>query len=614
MTSTVSEKAEMALRMVVEAPILAYDTETSGLDWKRNYPIGYVFTTDPKTSVYVPVRHGGGGNIPGGESLRSPEASITIHPFEKKLAEAFKSRTMLNRLTVGHNLKFDCHFSLNAGVSLGRVIKCTQVREAILDEYARSYSLEASCRRRKLTAKKGEELYEYMAGVFGQPAKKDIMARYWELSGSDPMAVSYAEGDGTSTLELFLSQQPDIEAQELGMVDDLEGELIWTLMRMERNGFPVSVERVLQLKEQTEAQIEDMYASKFPEGFNPRSPLKMRQLVEDVAGRTDWPTTSLGNPSFTEKYLSTFEEGRLVVDLRRKTNLLSSFINPLLETHIFNGRVHSTINQIKSDNEGTPARLSCSAPNLQQVPKRIKEIARPFRRVFVAPEGKLIYDADWSQCEPRLFAHYSGDKALLEGYNQTPFKDVHQVVAELMNVERDPTAKRMNMGIFTGMQPVSFAGHMGWNIITAKDKWNEWFTMFPGVKNFQENAKYRLKNRGYVKTLLGRRGRLEHPRFAYRGTSKVIQGSNADIAKFKLVEIDKFCESEGDVIELMMSIHDAFEWLAPDDPKGEQMSEEIVRIMNDVQSPPFNLRVPFVAEYGKGKDWAIATFGEQLDV
>lgn len=605
--------------MVRESKDLSYDTETSGVDWKVNNPVGYVIGAPRETGgispddvVYVPVRHGGGGNLPGCRPLQTETDEIQIHPFEKELADAFdhRNRTGLADLgrTVGHNLKFDVHFSANAGIRLGRRLACTQDLAALLNEYARSYSLDASAERFGVTAKKGDELYRHMASLFGGAPERSQMANFWRLAGNDPVAYEYAVGDGVSTWELFEAEMAQVAEEGLGVVARMEADLIWTVFRMERRGIAVSPERIRDLRDATEERIR-VLLQQFPLGFNVRSPKMMKEAMEE-AGYTDWPTTSIGNPSFTEAWLKKNPIGEKVIQIRQASNLLNSFINPLEEKFLYKGRVHANLNQMKSDDKGTiSGRFSCNGPNLQQVPKRVKEIAKPFRRLFVADEGHVFWDRDWSQAEPRLFAHYSQDPALLAGYNATPFRDAHTVVAEMLNVERDPTAKRMNMGIFTGMQPKAFAGHMGWPLDKATEAHNAWFREFSAVRKFQDKAKVRLRNRGYVHTLLGRRGRLEHPRFAYRGTSKIIQGGQADLMKWKILEIDRACEENGDIVHIFMTIHDAIQGQTQETPQARALFEDLMKIFVDVQSEPFNLAVPFVAEGEEGSDWAEATWG-----
>jgi DNA polymerase I-like protein with 3'-5' exonuclease and polymerase domains len=614
----ITGNAEQALRMVREAKDLVYDTETSGLDWKRHSPIGYVVGAidsaagATESTVYIPVRHGGGGNIEGGAPLRAADGPLIPHPFERELAKAFADRnrgTTFGRI-VGHNTKFDCHFSANAGILLGRRMACTQNMAALLDEYAKSYNLEVVAERLKVQPKKSQELYDRIASTFGIPATKDTMARLWEMPGNDPVVAEYATGDGATTAAVYLEQLKQIAEEDLSVVADLENDLLWTIFRMERTGIKIDLGAVDDLKRSIEDKVTQLL-SQFPPGFNTRSPLAMKSIMEQN-GHTDWPVTEIGNPSFTEKWLKKNDVGKAIVEIRQMSNLSNSFVGPLASKHVYRGRVHATLNQLRNDEKGTiSGRFSCSDPNLQQVPKHNKAIAKPYRKLFVADEGWVFWERDYSQAEPRLFAHYSGDENLTRGYNSQPFVDAHTTVAKMLGVERDPTAKRMNMGIFTGMQPHTFAEHMGWPLAEATDKWHAWFAAFPGVRAFQKNAKSRLAARGYVFTLLGRRCRLENRQWAYKGTSKIIQGGSADILKWKLLEMDRLCEDNGDIVRVLMTVHDSFNGQFQDTPEARALFEEVVRIMSDVQSEPFNLAVPFLAEGHEGPNWCVASFGDK---
>lgn len=614
----VAENAERALRMVREAKEVTYDTETTGLDWRVHSPVGYVVGApsrelhiSPADVVYVPVRHGGGGNLLGGRPMTSATEGFQQHEFEVQLARAFDYRNQQPQLgrTVGHHMKFDVHMSHNAGINMGRKLACSQNMAAMADEYARKYGLEVTADRLGVTAKKAQPMYDHLAATFGGMATHKIMSRFWELSGTDPMAYDYATGDGVSTMEVYWKLDQQLREENMEVVRDLENDLIWTVFRMERRGIKVDMDEIEALRFATEGKISRLMGE-LPVGFNPRSPLQMRALMEEH-GHTDWPLTDKGSPSFTERFLKTNEIGRTIIEIRQMSNLINSFINPLAERHIHKGRVHATLNQLKSDDKGTiSGRFSCSDPNLQQVPKRNKELAKPFRRLFVVDGPEWVFwERDYSQCEPRLFAHYAQDENLLKGYNATPFRDAHQVVADLLDVERDPTAKRMNMGIFTGMQPKSFAGHMGWSVEKATVAHRKWFSEFPAIREFQDRAKARLKNKGFVYTLLGRRCRLEHPRFAYRGTSKVIQGGNADIVKYKLLQADRLCEDNGDIVQVNMTVHDSFNGQYQNTPEAKALFDRMVAEMEDVVSEPFNLSVPFLLEGTEGKNWSEATYG-----
>jgi DNA polymerase-1 len=610
-TMNVNEKMELSLRLVREATLLSYDTETSGTDWKKNSPVGYVFYAADAPSVYIPVRHGGAGNIPGGIPMTAVDSKITPHAYEIELAKAFAERTA-NKVgkVIGHNLQFDGLFSWNSGVMLGRDLACTQTAQVLIDENTPAFSLEALAKAYGVAAKKGDAMYAHIASTFGVPNNRNAMGHYWRLPGNDPIAVGYAEADGVSTLELYHAQLPYIDEQDLHQVVAMEFELIWTLVRAERRGLKIDVEYIKTFIDRMQV-VADEAAAALPKGLNVRSGVQMKAWMDSLAN-TDYPKTEKGNPSFTESWLKTNDAGRMVLQARKASNVVNTFARPLLEVHNHDGRVHPHINQNRGDEFGTiTGRISCSMPNLTAFPKHNKELALPLRRAFVADEGMEMYEADASQGEPRLYAHYSQAKHLIEGYNATPPRDVHTLVAEMMQVDRATTGKRMNMGIFTGMGVKAFAGHLNTTSAIAQDLWDRWYALFPEIREFQNTAKNAFLRRGYVKTLLGRRARLTDRRFAYKAVSRIIQGGVADIFKYKMVEVDKLFEADGDHAFLQMQIHDSLVWQAPATDAGRAISARAVEIMGDVNSEPFNLRVPFVAEPDTGQNWAVSSFGEK---
>lgn len=610
---TLAEKAETVLRMVREAPVIAYDTEGSGLDWKINHPVGYVVSVG-KDSHYVPVRHGAGGNLmsPNTPPLSSPTGPFVLHPFEEALAKAFRHRREQGYKTVGHNILFDVHFSANAEIYLGRDLECTQNNEAMLDEYARHFSLEQCCIAHKVTPKLGDALYRHLADTFGGEAKREQMGNFWRLSGQDALGVEYSEGDGVSTYELWESQSKMLREQELDFIHDVESQLIWTIFKIERIGMRVDPSRMEWLENEIYHRIEQAKLA-LPEGFNVRSNPQVKALMEGK-GHTDWPTTEKGNASFTEKWLKTKPEGKAIITMRKLSNLKNSFIDPLREDHIFEGRVFSQLNQLKSDEFGTiSGRFSSSRPNMQQIPKRDKELGSLFRSLFIPDDGMDIIEADYSQCEPRLFAYYANEEALIKGYNSSPPLDMHHVVSVALDVERDPTAKRMNMGILTGMQARTFSAHMEWSLSRATEAFNAWMAAFPGIKTFQDKAKARMLARGYVMSILGRRLRMDDWRYAYRATSKIIQGSNADIIKYKMLYADLMIEANGweEYVQMLMTVHDSIVLQVVKGELGDRIVKTLVKFFCDVQSPPFDLSVPFIMDVGRGDNWAEATYGDK---
>lgn len=614
---TLSEKVEYALKLAASKEPLAYDTETSGLDWKRVHPVGYVFTGGPgeEESVYIPVRHGAGGNLAGCRPLTSPDGPFEQHPFERALDKAFQYRhNTYGRAAgpiVGHNLKFDTHFSLNAGIRLPKHMVCTQYNAAMLDEHAKSHALEHSVAVRGLPGKKSEMMYEHISKILGVPNNKEVMSHFWRLPGNDPVAVEYATGDGTSTWHLWQSQMPDIKKEGLAQVAQLEYDLIWYVVQMERRGVRIDENRLEELEGIFKKRMAEAMDA-LPPGFNSRAPTQVVAYFEKE-GITDFPRTALGNVSFPEKWLKTTEAGRRIVAARQVRTIIDQFILPMRASHVFNGRVHTSLNQLRGDGFGViSGRFSSSFPNLQQAPKHNHELSALYRSIFVADPGYEFYEADYSQCEPRLFAHYSQAPALLAGYNSSPPVDMHDVTAKMMNADRETIAKRMNMGLLTGMWPKTLAEHMGWELHEAKAMWNKWFAIYPEIRTFQDTATHIMGTRGFVRTILGRVCRLDNPRFAYQATSRIIQGGNADILKYMLLKACTIAEQAGDLIHILLTVHDSFNWQAEASERGAAISREIVRVCSDVQCEPFNLRVPFKMDVKKGRTWAEATFGKKL--
>lgn len=592
---------DRALRMVRNSHVIAYDTETNGLT-VRSFICGYV-VTDNDASVYVPVRHDAGGNI------------LAVDEFERELADAFAERSRKGLLTVGHNLGFDLRSSLRHGVVLSAPLEDTMINEGLINYQANGYGLDDCCKRYGVAPKLGHDLYVELATRFGGVPDRKQMAHFWRLEGDNKYAVDYATGDGVSTLQLWRAQQPYLDEEFLGngvppnlrAVHKLECDLIPYLAKMHHRGMKVSsehAEEVLSgIKDDTKAAKESL-----PPGFNVRSPKEVEAAYKSI-GVTDYPRTALGAPSFTEKWLSSNDLGRAILRVRQLEKAGDSFIAPLVDTHNVNGRVHPVLNQSKSDEYGAiGGRLSCSEPNLQAFPKRNKEVGQRVRKLIV-PDFGVLDEADFSQQEPRLFTHYSEEPKLIDGYNRNPPIDIHDIAVEFTGLPRD-TAKRMGLGILTGMYPKALAGHMGWSVERATEEINKFLDVgFPQIRKFQHDAKRAGMARGYVRSILGRVLYLpeNNPKLAYKMVSRVIQGGGADHTKTMLLRACQFCESVGN-IEMLMTVHDSFIWQREPDANVK----ELVRIIEDVQSPPFNLIVPIPVELASGTNWSEASYGRKL--
>lgn len=604
-----NDAIEEMLSRLRSADRVVIDAETSGLDWKVNHPIGWVITVGPgpRDTYYAPVRHSGGANIPGAST---PDSETTwagdVHPIETELAGIF--RDGVPRKVIFHHAAFDLKFGGKVGIGFGKNLEDTMVNAAILDENQKKYSLEFCANAAGVKAKRGQELYEHLAGLFeGKPEARAQMGNLWKLPGDDEIAADYACGDGTSTWQLCDWQNVKISDAGLEKVHKIECRVIRTLHRMTSHGVPIDEEYLHLLKKQTEATIK-IAMGNLPKGLNIRSNPQLVKLMTEK-GRTDWPTTPKGNPSIVEEWLKNFDLGKDIVKVRKLTNLNNTFVGPMIDRHLYNGRVHTNFNQLKQDDYGVVSgRLSANDPNLQQVPKREEELAKMFRATFIAGEGMEWHTRDYSQQDYRIFAHYSQSDNLIDGYNADPPVDIHSAVAEMLDVERDPTAKRMNLGMLNGMGIAKLAASINSTPAQAKQHLTNYHTRFPEVREFIQNAATTAQRRGYVFTLLGRHIHYPNSRYAYKACSGIVQGSSADVTKLKMVEVDDYFESEGDNHKLILQVHDELDWLSPE---GEtKVNKEATRIMESFGSDDqISLRVPMPTDASHGANWAEATFG-----
>src|SRR5262245_35027073 len=372
---------------------IAFDTETTGLTIKDKV-CGYVITNGD-FSLYAPVRHEGGGNIPDGDG------------FEIVLANAFADRHRFGFRTVGHHLGFDLRACLRQGIKILGPLEDTMINEAIISDITRGYELAECALRHGVSPKLGPELYTELSRRFGGLPDKKQMGNFWRMPGDHPLVIDYATGDGITTLELWAKQQDILDRDELRRAWKLECDLIPYVARMHNRGLKIDAEYTQKVVEDVNESITQA-SSVFVQGFNARSPKSVEALYR-ANGYTDdqFARTDGGAFSFTEKWLETNEIGGKILSVRRLEKARDSFITPLIDTHNVDGRVHPVLNQSKSDDYGVAGvRFSCSEPNLQAFPKRNIEVGRIVRRLVVPDDGMIIEEADAKQQEPRMLTHY----------------------------------------------------------------------------------------------------------------------------------------------------------------------------------------------------------------
>jgi DNA polymerase-1 len=589
--------AERALRIVRESPLIAFDTETTGLELKDR-AVGYVIT-DADNSLYVPVRHEAGGNIPN------------TTEFESALNHAFLVRGRLAYRTVGHNLGFDLRMAGRENIRPQYPLEDTLINEALIDDTTASYSLENCCKRHGVAAKKGEALYSAIAARFGGLPDRKSMSNFWRMPGDDADVVDYACGDGVSTLALRNAQQKYLDEEDLRRVWHLECQLLRYVADMHLRGLKVDMAYADELLGESGIMASAIAAGmkKFEPGFNPYSPKDVEALYR-ANGYDDgrFMRTATGKPSFTSYFLETNEIGDAIMAVRKLRKARDAFASNIVGKFNVGGRVHPILHQSRNDEYGVAgARFSCSDPNFQAIPKRNAYIGKMVRKLIIPDDGMELFEADAKQQEPRFFAYYSGDENLLQGYRNETI-DIHDIASAGLGIDRK-VAKTLGLGILNMMQPKTLARHMRWEVPKAAEFHRGFLDLMPRIRDFQDHAKAIFASTGYVKSILGRRARLENGDkwLAYRGSNRVIQNSAGDHLKTCILRACEYAEAYPDKLQMLMTVHDS---IVGQNTIGFDRSE-LIRIMEAVPyEPEFDLDLPIPFDVGVGMDWCEASYGK----
>ena len=334
-----------------------------------------------------------------------------------------------------------------------------------------------------------------------------------------------------------------------------------------------------------------------------------------------YPRTEKGMASFQRQWLEshTHELPRLIVEARKLNKARTTFIDKMILEHSHEGRIHAEAHPLRSDRGGTVSgRFSYSNPNLQQVPARDPEIGDMIRSIFIPEENCEWGVFDYSQQEPRLTVHYA-DKMNLAGAKEAVVEyternaDFHQIVADMANIPRKQ-AKTINLGLSYGMGKEKLINELGLDDSEAQKLFDQYHEKVPFIKGLQDQCTRIATDRGYIKTLGGRRCRfdlwesrferttplpLEEAKseygeslkrsFTYKALNRLIQGSAADMTKLAMLELWK----EGIIPHLQ--IHDEVDISVKDKTEAKRVCE----IMRDC----VDLVVPLLVDYELGPSW-----------
>lgn len=428
--------------------------------------------------------------------------------------------------------------------------------------------------------------------------------------------VTYsAERLGESLFLLNRALWEKIHQQEMyGVLADIEIPLAEVLSSMEIEGVKLDTEALREFGDALQPKIKEIEQDIYKEAgheFNIGSPKQLSVVLFEELGLPAGKKRKTGYSTDAD----TLEglRGRhpiipLIFDYRTLTKLYNTYVKGLEAAVSPDGRMHTTFKQT----ETRTGRISSAEPNIQNIPVRT-EIGRNFRRFFVAGEGRMLADADYSQIELRVLAHLSGDKAMIKTFCEGG--DIHTETAasvlnvppELITPEQRRSAKAVNFGIVYGIGAFSLAKDINVSVPEAKRYIDDYLTHYSGVKAYMDKVTASAEKDGWAVTMFGRK-RFIPEILSTNKTVKAlgkriamntpIQGTAADIIKIAMIRVYRRLKKELPEAKLILQVHDELIVEAP-----EAQADKAAQILTEEMQGAVKLAVPLTADAKEGRSW-----------
>lgn len=398
------------------------------------------------------------------------------------------------------------------------------------------------------------------------------------------------------------------------LLHEIELPLAKVLAQMEELGFAVDKAGIAEygkIMQNKIDRLQDLVYEEVGYRFNLNSPKQLGEALFIKLGLPAGKKTKTGystNAEVLEKLRYEHPVVELILEYRTLAKIKSTYCDGLLKVVEEDGRIHSSFNQT----ETRTGRISSTEPNLQNIPVRT-DVGRELRKFFVAKEGCVLVDADYSQIELRVLAHVANDSGMIEAFKEND--DIHRnTAAQVFHMPREMVtplmrsrAKAVNFGIIYGIGAFSLAKNIGVTRKEAEEYIKTYLDHFSGVRNYMTNVVEHAKETGYVETLFGRRRylpELSSSNFNLRSFGErvamnmPIQGTAADIIKIAMIRVVHRLEKEGLRARLILQVHDELIVEAP-----EEEAPLVQQLLTEEMEQAIHLSVPMVAEATIGKTW-----------
>ncbi len=578
------------------APLFAFDTETTGLNYMQAELVGISFAVKSGEAAYLPLAHAYAGAPAQLDRLE------VLQRFKPLLENPQAAK-------LGQHLKYDMNVLARYGIDMQGVAHDTMLESYVLDSTTR-HDMDTLA----LTYLNHTTIsYEDVAGKGAKQICFDQVAI--------DVAAEYAAEDADITLRLHEALWPQLQKTPSlqSVYANIEIPLIPVLARMERRGVLIDREKLRQQSVRLDQEllaIEQRAYSEAGQKFNLGSPKQIQAILFDKMQIPVLEKTPTGQPSTAESVLQelaySYALPKLILEYRTLSKLKSTYTDKLPEMiDPVTGRVHTSYHQAVA----ATGRLSSSDPNLQNIPIRSEE-GRLIRQAFIAAEGYQIVAADYSQIELRIMAHLSGDRGLLDAFAQG--QDIHRATAaevfgvspQEVSVDQRRSAKAINFGLIYGMSAFGLARQLEVERSVAQSYIDLYFSRYPGVKAYMDRTRELAREQGYVETLFGRRlylheikaANAQRRQYAERtAINAPMQGTAADIIKRAMITLDIAMRESYPNAHMIMQVHDelVFEVTAQDQDK-------FISLIRDTMSQAVTLHVPLIVDIGVGDTWESA--------